>query len=83
MNPVNTKSAAAGDGLTLEQLKERANYMRGLNLISLCCAESGHSGGTLSMMDILAALCLGDRRKAGDPCLNDRPAACLVAGHQA
>jgi len=43
---------------TVEQLIERANYMRGLNLLSLCSARSGHSGGTLGMMDIIAALYL-------------------------
>jgi transketolase len=43
---------------TSQELKEAANLMRGYNLISLCAAKSGHSGGTLSMMDICAALYL-------------------------
>ncbi len=43
---------------SIDELKERANYMRGLDMISLCSAKSGHSGGTLSMFDILAALYL-------------------------
>ena len=58
MGSTNTKPAKMGSDISIEELKERANYMRGLNLISLCCAGSGHSGGTLSMMDLLAPLYL-------------------------
>ncbi len=43
---------------TSQELKEASNLMRGYNLIALCAAKSGHSGGTLSMMDICAALYL-------------------------
>ena len=43
---------------SIDELKERANYMRGLDMISLCSAKSGHSGGTLSMFDVLSALYL-------------------------
>jgi transketolase len=42
----------------IDQLKEQANLMRGYNLVSLCAAGSGHAGGTLSVMDIAAALYL-------------------------
>lgn len=41
-----------------DELREQAAYMRGLNEIALCAAGSGHSGGTLSIMDIAAALYL-------------------------
>ncbi len=37
---------------------EKANLMRGYNLLALNCAGSGHSGGTLSIMDVAAALYL-------------------------
>jgi transketolase len=43
---------------TIEELKEQANLMRGYDLACLCAAGSGHSGGTLSIMDITAALYL-------------------------
>lgn len=43
---------------TIEELIEAANYMRGLNMVSLCAAGSGHSGGTMSIMDIVSALYL-------------------------
>ncbi|MGB9073152.1 MAG: transketolase [Terriglobales bacterium] len=43
---------------TVDELKEQANLMRGYNLVALCAAGSGHAGGTLSIMDITAALYL-------------------------
>jgi transketolase len=43
---------------SIAELEEAANLMRGYNLVALCAAGSGHAGGTLSMMDITAALYL-------------------------
>ena len=43
---------------SIEQLREAANLMRGYDLVALCAAGSGHAGGTLSIMDITAALYL-------------------------
>ncbi|HKC71676.1 MAG TPA: transketolase, partial [Terriglobales bacterium] len=43
---------------SIEQLIEAANLMRGYNLVALAAAGSGHAGGTLSIMDITAALYL-------------------------
>ncbi len=43
---------------SIEQLKDAANLMRGYDLIALHAAGSGHAGGTLSIMDITAALYL-------------------------
>ncbi|MDD5163960.1 MAG: transketolase [Candidatus ainarchaeum sp.] len=43
---------------SIEELKKQAAEMRAWNLASLCAAGSGHSGGTLSIMDITAALYL-------------------------
>ncbi len=69
---------------TIEQLKERANYMRGLNLVSLCCAGSGHSGGTLSIMDMLAALYLKFlKHDPKNPDWEDRDRVIWSAGHKA
>jgi transketolase len=84
MSSVKSNTASVGADLTIEQLKERANYMRGLNLISLCCAGSGHSGGTLSMMDILAALYLKfARHDPKNPAWEDRDRIIWSAGHKA
>jgi transketolase len=43
---------------SIPELKEAANLMRGYDLVALCAAGSGHAGGTLSIMDITAALYL-------------------------
>ena len=43
---------------SIEELKTQAALMRGYNLAALYCAGSGHAGGTLSIMDITAALYL-------------------------
>jgi transketolase len=45
-------------GYSIEELAEAANLMRGYDLVALCAAGSGHAGGTLSIMDITAALYL-------------------------
>jgi len=43
---------------SVEELVEAANLMRGYDLVALNAAGSGHAGGTLSIMDITAALYL-------------------------
>ncbi len=84
MGSVNINSVPIGADLTIEELKERANYMRGLDLISLCCAASGHSGGTLSMFDILAALYLKiAKHDPKNPNWEDRDRIIWSAGHKA
>ncbi|MEW6050942.1 MAG: transketolase [Candidatus Zixiibacteriota bacterium] len=69
---------------TIAELEERANYMRGLNEIALCSAGSGHSGGTLSVMDIAAALYLRvARHNPRDPFWGDRDRIVWSANHKA
>ncbi|MBU8933120.1 MAG: transketolase [candidate division Zixibacteria bacterium] len=69
---------------SVDQLRERANYMRGLSEIALCAAGSGHSGGTLSIMDICAALYLGvARHNPAKPDWADRDRIIWSAGHKA
>ncbi len=53
-----SKTGKVLQNYTVDQLAEQANLMRGYNLIALCAAGSGHAGGTLSIMDITAALYL-------------------------
>lgn len=43
---------------SIGELREQAALMRGYNLTALCAAGSGHAGGTLSIMDVTAALYL-------------------------
>lgn len=43
---------------SIEQLIEKAQEMRAYNMIAITAAGSGHTGGTLSIMDVVAALYL-------------------------
>lgn len=81
---INSKTGETLREFTVEQLIERANYMRGLNEIALCSAGSGHSGGTLSVMDICAALYLKIARHDPDnPDWKGRDRVVWSAGHKA
>ena len=55
---IDSKSGKHIRDYSLEQLAEAANVMRGYDLVVLAAAASGHAGGTLSIMDIVAALYL-------------------------
>ena len=69
---------------TIDQLREAANLMRGYDLVALCAAGSGHAGGTLSMMDITAALYLHvARHDPTNPEWPDRDRIVWSAGHKA
>jgi transketolase len=54
----NAFSKAVVRDFSLDELEQAARLMRGYDLVALCAAGSGHSGGTLSMMEIVAALYL-------------------------
>lgn len=81
---INSKTAKIRKKYSAEELGKAANYMRGLDLIALNCAGSGHAGGTLSIMDITAALYL---RVADHDPLNpfwdERDRIVWSAGHKA
>jgi transketolase len=69
---------------TIEELVDAANLMRGYDLVALRAAGSGHAGGTLSIMDITAALYL----KIADhdptnPTWEDRDRIIWSTGHKA
>ncbi len=69
---------------SVKELEESANLMRGYSLIALCAAGSGHSGGTLSLMDVAAALYLHEARlDPGNPLWPDRDRIFWSAGHKA
>ncbi len=69
---------------TIDQLREAANLMRGYDLVALCAAGSGHAGGTLSIMDITAALYLrAARHDPANPSWPDRDRIIWSAGHKA
>jgi transketolase len=69
---------------SVDELVEAARLMRGYNLIALCAAGSGHAGGTLSIMDITAALYLKvANHDPTNPLWDERDRIIWSAGHKA
>jgi transketolase len=58
MPMVDSKTGRVLREYSVAELQQTAALMRGYILTALCCAGSGHSGGTLSIMDVAAALYL-------------------------
>ena len=55
---MNTNGQRRGPRLNLDELRAAAAEMRALDIIDIFAGGSGHPGGTLSIMDIAAALYL-------------------------
>ncbi len=69
---------------TPDELEQTAARMRGHALVALCEAGSGHAGGTLSVMDIAAALYLDTvDHDPFNPEWGDRDRVVWSAGHKA
>ncbi len=81
------QNSATGEVLhtyTIDELKQQANLMRGYDLVALCAATSGHAGGTLSIMDITAALYLRvANHDPQNPNWPDRDRIVWSTGHKA
>jgi transketolase len=81
---LNSKTGQIRKKFSQKQLVEAANYMRGVNLVSIFLAGSGHPGGTLSIMDITAALYLKIANlDPKNPDWEDRDRIIFSAGHKA
>ncbi len=81
---VNAFSKAVVRDFNLEELEQAARLMRGYDLVALCAAGSGHAGGTLSMMEIVAALYLKVAvHDPNNPEWPDRDRILWSAGHKA
>ncbi|MFA6327882.1 MAG: transketolase [Candidatus Micrarchaeia archaeon] len=66
------------------EIARAAAEMRGYSLIALHCAGSGHTGGTLSCMDVVSTLYLRTmRHKPSDPAWDARDRLFFSAGHKA
>ncbi len=81
---MNAFSTAVVRDFSLEELEQAARLMRGYDLVALCAAGSGHSGGTLSMMEIVAALYLKvANHDPNVPDWEDRDRIVWSGGHKA
>jgi transketolase len=84
MSIVDSKTGKVRKTYSIKQLKETANYLRGMVLVAINCAKSGHPGGTLSIMDITTALYLKvANHDPKDPNWEDRDRIIFSAGHKA
>ncbi len=73
-----------GPRLGVEELKQAAGEMRAVDLIDIFAAGSGHPGGTLSIMDIAAALYLRVlNHDPQNPSWPERDRVFWSAGHKA
>jgi transketolase len=69
---------------SIDELKDAATLMRGYDLLALHAAGSGHAGGTLSVMDVTAALYLRvAHHDPKNPDWPDRDRIIWSAGHKA
>jgi len=75
---------ARGPRLSVDQLKAAAAEMRAMDVVSIYAAGSGHPGGTLSVMDIAAALYLNVlNHDPANPSWEHRDRVFWSAGHKA
>ena len=81
---INSKTGQVIRDYSVAELTEAANLMRGYDLVALCAAGSGHAGGTLSIMDITAALYLKiANHDPAEPSWDGRDRIVWSAGHKA
>ena len=81
------KNSVSGElrrAYSIQELKDAAKMMRGYDLVALHAAGSGHAGGTLSIMDITAALYLRvAEHDPAHPNWEDRDRIIWSTGHKA
>jgi len=81
---VDSKTGKVRKTYTIDELENTSRLMRAYNMIALCAAGSGHSGGTLSIMDITAALYLEvATHDPQDPFWDGRDRIIWSTGHKA
>jgi transketolase len=80
----NSKDKSVIKDYSTEELIQKAKEMRSYNMISIHAAGSGHPGGTLSIMDIVAALYLKiAKHDPENPEWEERDRIFWSAGHKA
>jgi len=81
---IDSKTLKVVKDYSVSELVEKAKEMRVYNMISICAAKSGHTGGTLSVMDIAAALYLKVlNHDPSNPKWEDRDRIFWSVGHKA
>lgn len=84
MSIIDSKTGKVRKNYSLEEITNEAHRLRGYNLACLAAAGSGHSGGTMSIMDIGAALYLHvANHDPKDPFWEGRDRIIWSTGHKA
>jgi len=81
---IDSKTGKIKRDYTVEELIEKAKEMRAYNMVAITAAGSGHTGGTLSIMDVTAALYLKEiNHDPENPEWEDRDRVFWSVGHKA
>ena len=81
---IDSRTGSIRQSYGIADLEKAATLMRGYDLVSLAAAGSGHAGGTLSIMDVTAALYLHVARlDPKNPDWEDRDRIIWSVGHKA
>jgi transketolase len=81
---IDSKTGKIKKDYSIEELIEKAKEMRAYNMVALTAAGSGHTGGTLSIMDIAAALYLKlIKHDPANPEWEERDRVIWSVGHKA
>jgi len=81
---IDSKTKKIRKDYTIEELIKKAREMRAYNMVAITAAGSGHTGGTLSIMDIAAALYLNYiKHDPANPTWEDRDRIFWSVGHKA
>ncbi len=81
---IDSKTGKIKKDYSIEELIEKTKEMRAYNMVAITAAGSGHTGGTLSIMDIAAALYLKYiRHDPSNPEWEERDRVFWSVGHKA
>ena len=81
---INSKTGSVRKTYSIKELIKTANYLRGMDLVAINCAKSGHPGGTLSIIDIVTTLYLKiASHDPKNPNWVERDRIIFSAGHKA
>jgi len=81
---IDSKTKKIRKDYAIKELIKKAQEMRAYNMIAITAAGSGHTGGTLSIMDITAALYLKYiKHDPANPTWEDRDRVFWSVGHKA
>ena len=81
---INSKNGKVLKDFSIKELKDNAKKMRAYSITAISFADSGHTGGTMSIIDVSAALYFKEiRHDPKNPDWEDRDRVFWSVGHKA